>query len=95
MNICSIGRSFVHRNVSEIDFNSTRTILEFDAVFHGNTGEPETAGREVQRWGIRLISSDISIAGQFPSAACGATEGWPVMRLLLMSCLCEARGLIP
>lgn len=38
MNICSIGRDFVGDNVTNIDFASTRTILEFDAVFIDSAG---------------------------------------------------------
>ncbi|MEO7700171.1 MAG: hypothetical protein ABIZ04_13180 [Opitutus sp.] len=42
MNICSLGRAF--DGVSKIEFNSTRTILDFDAVFIDSAGLVEGVG---------------------------------------------------
>jgi hypothetical protein len=33
MNICGIGRDFQHDQIREIDFESSQTFLDFDAVF--------------------------------------------------------------
>jgi hypothetical protein len=38
MKICSIERNFIHADASDIGFNSSRTILEFDAVFIDSAG---------------------------------------------------------
>jgi CRISPR/Cas system-associated exonuclease Cas4 (RecB family) len=38
MNICSLGRGFSNSGISQIDFNTSRTILEFDAVLIDSNG---------------------------------------------------------
>ena len=53
MNICSIGRSFSHNEVKRVDFVSTRTILEFDAVFIDSAGISEEL-HNLQAVGFRI-----------------------------------------
>ncbi len=41
MKIASIGRDFAHREVTDIAYNSSRTVLEFDSLFIDTAGLAE------------------------------------------------------